>query len=670
MKIIYTYLCLAAFLGDTFNCFSQSTTVDSLQKVFKYQEDGPNRVRTLAALCFSLEKQGDYQNLLSHSQNLVMISKKIKDVEGQAFGHQYWGMAKCYITPGDYLSANAELDLAIRLFNSINKKSEAAYCYSIKGRTNSLLLADWPQALQNHYIALKIFESIGDKKGIIEVNGDICLLYWDQNRLNEALIKSKETLALLKQNNDFVQLASQLGLTANIYQSMGKNELSVKYAIASLNVYKRIGDKGPSWGIPYTYGIIAENSRSLGYEALKHSDSLNARKHFKKALSYNIERLKLEKKGDMSEKSGYFGIGYSYLDLIEVSSASLRKTYLNKSYFHLTQAKRISLNEDARRYLMLSYLGLSQADSINGDFKAAFENYKQYVTLRDSIYNQEDISKTQLYKARYEMDLKEDEVKLLSTQNKLNAALAKAENQQKKFAFIIVGFILVLSGYGIYRYRINAKNQVREQLITERLRVSRELHDEIGSTLSGIAMYSHLLKEQLKTADVTIAENSANIIQNSAGSMVTKLNDIIWFINPEQDTMQKITEQLEEYAIQMASACNMKVETVVEKAVPDLKLAVVHRRNIYLICKEAINNSVKYSNGDLLTITISCDNASKIKFEVSDNGVGFDHAAINRGNGLKNMHQRAKEIGAQLIFRTEAGAGTTVLMHYNIASLS
>jgi signal transduction histidine kinase len=91
-------------------------------------------------------------------------------------------------------------------------------------------------------------------------------------------------------------------------------------------------------------------------------------------------------------------------------------------------------------------------------------------------------------------------------------------------------------------------------------RISRELHDEVGATLSGIAMYSHLTKEQIKNASISEVEKSLNIMQQSAGEMVDKLNDIVWFINPNQDSLQKLIQRLEEYATDMAMIKNMQVK--------------------------------------------------------------------------------------------------------------
>ncbi|CAN5554078.1 hypothetical protein BH10BAC2_BH10BAC2_40810 [soil metagenome] len=209
------------------------------------------------------------------------------------------------------------------------------------------------------------------------------------------------------------------------------------------------------------------------------------------------------------------------------------------------------------------------------------------------------------------------------------------------------------------KIRLEEKLTLQNAVMTERLRISRELHDEVGATLSGIAMYSHLTKEQIKKVQTAEVEKSLTIMQQSAGDMVNKLNDIVWLVNPEQDSLQKLIQRLEEYAGEMAMIKNMQVKVIVPDNIHTINLPVEHRRNIYLFCKEAINNAVKYSNASLLELTIK-EIDDKLEFAVTDNGKGFDTTIVKRGNGLDNMQKRADEIGALLALHTKQNKGTSV----------
>jgi signal transduction histidine kinase len=215
--------------------------------------------------------------------------------------------------------------------------------------------------------------------------------------------------------------------------------------------------------------------------------------------------------------------------------------------------------------------------------------------------------------------------------------------------------------YGLYRYRVNHILKLQ----TIRNKIARDLHDEVGATLSGISMYTHLTKEQINQSDNAGVEKSLSIIQQNAGEMVNKLNDIVWLVNPEQDSLQKLVQRLEEYAFEMAGVKNMQVKINLPADIGGLQLAMDIRRNIFLFCKEAINNAVKYSCGNLLRLDVKLS-GSILEFSVSDNGTGFNTASVKKGNGLGNMQKRAAEIGAEFSLQAVPGKGSAISIQVRI----
>jgi signal transduction histidine kinase len=157
-----------------------------------------------------------------------------------------------------------------------------------------------------------------------------------------------------------------------------------------------------------------------------------------------------------------------------------------------------------------------------------------------------------------------------------------------------------------------------------------------------------------------------NIIQRSADEMTHNLNDLVWTINPTQDSVGKLIEKLEDYSRDMAAIKNMDVKIHVPEKYEDINLLVESRRNIFLFCKEAINNSIKYSNATLLQLTVK-ELDGKLEFSVTDNGKGFDAEIVRRGNGLDNMQKRADKIGAKLILQSKENEGTTVCLQCKIS---
>jgi signal transduction histidine kinase len=261
---------------------------------------------------------------------------------------------------------------------------------------------------------------------------------------------------------------------------------------------------------------------------------------------------------------------------------------------------------------------------------------------------------------------KQTKLKLLEKEAAFQKLLASKQNQQNKITWASISIILIVGSYFIYRNIRKRKLQNQQEVLNERLRISRELHDEVGSTLSGIAMYSHLTREQIKADKKEEVERSLNNIQQSAGEMINKLSDIVWLINPEKDTFQRLIERLEEFATNVASIKNIEVKVDLQNPLTDVDLPVDRRRNIYLFCKEALTNAIKYSAASIIELTMKEIDNKKIGFFIKDNGKGFDPSKVRKGNGLVNMQKRAEKMNGQFSLQTAPGNGTIVSLVYKI----
>lgn len=213
--------------------------------------------------------------------------------------------------------------------------------------------------------------------------------------------------------------------------------------------------------------------------------------------------------------------------------------------------------------------------------------------------------------------------------------------------------------------KLASVNKLQQAMLNERLRISRELHDDIGSTLSGIVLYSHLAEDQAHAEQGDDVKNSLNVIQQSANDMVNRLDDLVWAVNPERNSLKDLVQKLEEYATEMSMAKNIKVHMNIPESLDQLQLPVESRHNIYLFSKEAINNAVKYSGATLLELSVNqFDHV--IEFKINDNGKGFDIATVKKGNGIINMQKRAEEAGAMISIQSFPGQGTTISLQFKI----
>ncbi|MES2774623.1 MAG: two-component regulator propeller domain-containing protein [Bacteroidota bacterium] len=228
------------------------------------------------------------------------------------------------------------------------------------------------------------------------------------------------------------------------------------------------------------------------------------------------------------------------------------------------------------------------------------------------------------------------------------------------FLLLCIGTALFICNW-IYRYRVKQTRKI----VKIRDDISKDLHDEIGATLSGIAMYSHLVKTNLANRDFEMATQSVGTIQRSATDMVTKLSDIIWLINRKTELLSDMINKLEEYARHMGMAKSMKVEFVLTGPAGSYKPSIETSKNMYLFCKEAINNAVKYSYSDRLVVNFALQDGF-LSILIQDYGNGFDPEHVTKGNGHDNMQKRAAELGAECTFQTKPGEGCTVCLRLKI----
>ncbi|MEP7376573.1 MAG: ATP-binding protein [Chitinophagaceae bacterium] len=204
--------------------------------------------------------------------------------------------------------------------------------------------------------------------------------------------------------------------------------------------------------------------------------------------------------------------------------------------------------------------------------------------------------------------------------------------------------------------------ELKSELAMEKLRnqISKELHDDIGAELSGINLYSHIAALQSLSGKTIEAGRSLSVIQQASTKVVNRLKDIVWAINPVENELQSFSDKIEEFALYMCTPAGFTLKMVANTS-PVIKLSAQYKHQFFLICKEAIANAVKYSNGTQIEMTIAY-HGEEISIWIADNGRGFDIATVKRGNGINNMQKRADEIGAKLIFQSKENEGASICL--------
>ena len=242
----------------------------------------------------------------------------------------------------------------------------------------------------------------------------------------------------------------------------------------------------------------------------------------------------------------------------------------------------------------------------------------------------------------------------------------------KRPVFYIGCFLfLMLAGYGIYRYRIN--ELLKRQAI--RNKIAQDLHDNVGSTLSSISVYSQVARiyqEQEKNEDL---RNAIEKIGSASSEMISELNDTVWVIKPGNDNMQVLLDRMESFARPLLLSKQIQFRMDYDPALLPLSLEMEKRKNFYLVFKEVVINALKYSRSKNLSVNLRQE-GNVIYMVIEDDGEGFDLTAdagdgrtqksFGGGNGLMNMRRRAGEMKGTLVIDSAPDKGTRVELSFPI----
>ncbi len=194
----------------------------------------------------------------------------------------------------------------------------------------------------------------------------------------------------------------------------------------------------------------------------------------------------------------------------------------------------------------------------------------------------------------------------------------------------------------------------------ERRRISQELHDDIGSTLSSISLMSTVLKKRIPEKPESAVE-LAGKMEDTSRQMIETMSDIVWSNNPANDTVQHLANRLQQYMTNAFENSSVHYSLFVNKPAEENNIDMQLRREIYLMSKEIINNASKYSKAINFSLQLSFNN-DQIKLEASDDGDGFEEDKAKLGNGLNNIRLRVKKYSGTAHLVTGKGKGTRWLI--------
>jgi len=638
--------------------YAQTNTVDSLEKLLKIAKQDTNKVIILMAL----GKEFRYSNTdtaLYFAKSALALATKLNYEMGIADSKR--GICALYASQGKFDDGIKSGNEALAIYNKLHASATGPEKEKIAakiGATYTVIGHNWisqgngPEGLKNSLLALKIQGQLGDKKTIAATEYNIGNVYSMQHNYSEALRYYYASMKIFEELRMKSELAYVYNTIGWVHIQRNNYAEALKQCLIALRIAEETKEKN----------VLAEIYNDLG---LIYSNQGN----FNEALKYDFAALKMFEEAGIHQQLPdiYNNIGLVYMK-------EKKYTYAGEYFYKaLTFSKKIGSLELTK----WSYENWASLDSAQGNFKKALEDYKLAIVYRDSMVNEENTKKMVQQEMQYRFDKTQDSLR--GEQDKKDAlALSQIKNQKLVRNFSLTGAFAIVSfgGYSFYRYRRRRKLQSQQELLNERLRISRELHDDIGSTLGSISIYSEVAKnrsEKNENADEAISK-----IGVASRELIEKMSDIVWSINPTNESFEQLQNRMQAFAAMTLTPRDIQNDFIVDDEVKKLQLSTEERKNIFLIFKEAIHNIVKYAECSKVEIRMSLQ-SNQLEVQIKDDGKGFEASPLRRlndsgweetpslgGNGMKNMKARADDIGASLNVHSVKNGGTRIGLVLNI----
>lgn len=555
------------------------------------------------------------------------------------------------------------------------------------------------KAFDGFHQALKIYRSRDERGRIATTLNYLGDIYRTQNDLPNAAKSYTEALQILEAINDKLRLADSYNRLGMVATMENDEDAALTHFTKALDIYEQKGLKRGEINIQFQLG------------------KLKARmKKWNETLPYYYKTLALLKKTEQNyiRINCMASIGQAYFFLKKPDSAIY---YLNQFILLDKDFKYPDLIVESTKLLYLLYRE-------KGDMTIAMEMYELYFKVKDSLFNDNSRKAVLKSQSKYEYDKKAllDSLKIQTEKNEMEARLAREKNQRLKTEIeknvaearrlktetennvleasliqeknqriklsteknveearrlktetekniltanliqeknqrygLLGGLVLVVmtAGFGFSQYR------TRQRLKELKLRnqIASDLHDEVGSAISSISLFAGMARMKQGGNTEALVEK----IEETSRETINTMSDIVWSIEPANDSFQNVLRKMKQFGEQLTAPLTIDFTFTTEPGIDKLSPDMKQRKNIYLVYKEAVNNSCKHGQPTAIMVTLRKKTGALV-MTIADNGRGFDVNQQHSGYGTGSMKARTADLNGQLEIRSSAETGTSVTL--------
>jgi len=644
-------------IGNVF--YIQENTTEALKyylpaaKLLEESGDKRNQAYIYGNIGYSYAAHSNFPEAIKAQKISLRLFKEIGDNLGVAVTHLSIG--RYYDGLGNYLEALENYLASLKISEKFGYKSQIGTAYNNIGTIYDAQ-GNYPEAKKNYLAGLKLFKEIHDQHRITTSYNNLGAIYQVEGNYTEAMKNHLAALTISEEIKYKFGKAQSYGKIGNAYLCQNNYPDAIKNYQASLNIFKELENN--KW--------ISEASSNIGETYFKLNAFPEARQYFNDALSI-AQKIQAKEQIEicyqnlarLDSASGNWEGAFTNHKLSLLYRDSLVNEKNSKKITEMMMQFEFDKKEDSLK-LQQAYTDqeLMRQTLLTGQHQQSLLLKEKELTL---VNNEKQLQQLQFERQQADFtaqkivqkadaDTKQGQLVLL---NKEKAIQTLELNKQKSLKNYLVAGIVLLGILSFFVYK-NYRTRQKLKLQTLRNKIASDLHDDVGSTLSSISIFSQMAQEQSKEVNPLL-----DTIGESSRKMLDAMADIVWTINPENDQFEKIILRMRSFAYELLGAKKIDFEFNADEEVTKMKLSMEVRKNLYLIFKEATNNLVKYSGANKATFNIKAEKDS-LTMLISDNGKGFDQQQPSMGNGLKNMKKRAGEIGGQLLIDSWPGKGTEI----------
>jgi signal transduction histidine kinase len=629
--------------------FSQTNSkrLDSLLEISITQEKLP-LVSTLNEISWEF-KNSNMDSAFFYARKALLISNKIKSKKAISFS--YNSLANCFEAQGNLDSALTYHSSSLKIKKEIDSQEGVADSYNNLGIIYDTK-GNYAASLKKYFEALRIYENEDvpfDKVPMVLSN--IGIVYKKQKEFDKALKYYKRAYKIYKANNYDFGVVVTSGNIGSILLNLKAFDSSIVYSTKAKKMYS---DLGYHRYVPYMTHNIAI--------------ALDSLKQHKKA-----QKLYVEVETQYEADKNLFELASTKLGL---ARSLLTVENFNQSKEKAKECLEISENQGFKELEVNAYKILSTAYAGLGFYEKAYNFSERHDKYKDSLFEE---SKTRIVfelETKYQTEKKEKEI-LAQRADLAEKDLDLNKKNTQLIGLVVLAIVVSILGYLLYNQQKLKNSQLKKEaelkealvkietqnrLHEQRLRISRDLHDNIGAQLTFVISSIENLQYGFKITDKKLT-NKLISISDFTRETIYELRDTIWAMNKNEISLEDLQTRISNF-IDKAGVSSKSIRflfNIDPSLSEDMVFSSVIGMSIYRIIQEATHNAIKYAKASLVAVDINKVNKS-IQITIKDDGTGFDENEIVYGSGLKNMKKRAEEINAIFSIESKLNQGTQVVL--------